>query len=286
MRELSSLNYKEVQMEIVEFLKFKFKQNGFKKAVIGLSGGLDSAVVANLAVLALGKDNVHGILMPYNKVEGSATMDVKDATIIAEHLQISYETIDITKPVDMLCDMYGIDINDDTMGYDDALQRGNISARLRMVTLFQHSSKHKALVLGTECKSEELLGYFTVFADSASSIESIIDLYKTEVFALAKYLELPQFILTKSPSARLWNGHTDEKELGLPYSKIDKVLVAYSEAVEYYCPDEFYEVTVNVKKNVICKDITDNEIDAVLAQVRAKSFKHHLPIVPDFSFDR
>ena len=198
--------------KIIEFIRETFKQKEFSKAVIGISGGLDSAVVAALLVEALGKENVYGYMLPYH-----LQYDASDAGEVARHLDINFDVINIG------------DIVDQTKKYlqleDKYITRiGNIKARIRMIILYDLSTKHEALVVGTGNKTELLLGYFTLYGDGACALEPIGHLYKTEVKQLAKYLEIPKQIIDKAPSADLWEGQTDEKELGISYKEIDEWL--------------------------------------------------------------
>ncbi|RPI12923.1 MAG: NAD+ synthase [Ignavibacteriae bacterium] len=193
-----------------EFIKIETERFGINKCVIGLSGGIDSTVAAYLAVKALGKNNVKGLLLPY---KSSSKESISDALIAAKKLQIQTKLINITDAVDSL-------INDDM----DKVRKGNIIARMRMICLYDFSNEAGGLVLGTGNKTEILLGYSTLFGDSASAINPLGDLYKTQVWQLAGLLKVPQSIIKKKPSADLWIGQTDEKELGFSYNEVDRLL--------------------------------------------------------------
>jgi NAD+ synthase len=242
------LNYQKVEEYLVRFIKEEFDKAGFSKAVIGVSGGVDSSLVAALAVTALGKENVHGILMPYNKIKASVETDVTDGIDICEHLGISYHIQDITSMVDACSDMMSNNTPNAIYGENYKMRKANIMARMRMVTLFDNSHANKALVLGTEnltesssteiyvndqgvktCVGKGGFAFFTMFGDAASCIEVLNNLYKLEVFELARYLKLPQFIIDKKPSARLFEDHTDEGELGISYADADPILYHINE---------------------------------------------------------
>jgi len=200
---------------IVAFIKDTFTHAGFTDAVIGLSGGVDSAVSCVLAVRALGLEHVFPILMPYGPLN---TRGVIDAIELVEKNKIPMShivRIDIKPAVDQIV---RID------PFMDRVRKGNIMARVRMTYLFDQAKKHYALVMGTENKSEHELGYFTRFGDEASDVEPILHLYKTQVFELAKHLQIPETIIAKPPSADLWPEQTDENELGFTYSEADEVL--------------------------------------------------------------
>ena len=206
------LNLKEVHNELVEFLRESFKKAGFSKAVLGLSGGIDSALVAYLLRDALGKENVLAIMMPY---KSSNPDSLNHAKLVIEDLGINSKTIEIT---DMI-DAYFKNEKEAT-----SLRMGNKMARERMSILFDYSSKENALVVGTSNKTEIYLGYSTQFGDSACALNPIGDLYKTNIWDLSRYLKIPNELIEKKPSADLWEGQTDEQEMGLTYKEADQVL--------------------------------------------------------------
>jgi NAD+ synthase len=243
---------------LIDFLKQSFDAAGFSDAVIGLSGGVDSSVSCILAVRALGADHVYPVLLPYGSLSTQATLD---AMSVIEMLKISpshVARVDIKPVLDaMTAKEFGM----------DNIRRGNLMARARMMILYDHAKKRSALVVGTENKSEYLLGYFTRFGDEASDVEPLRNLYKTQVYELAKYLGVPQAILTKIPSAGLWEGQTDEGELGFTYRDADEIL--FRSFDEKKSADEIAAAGFS-------KDI----VDKVLTRVRANDFKHRLPLVP------
>jgi NAD+ synthase len=180
--------------------------------VVGLSGGVDSSFAAALAARALGPERVHGFLLPYRT---SSPESEADARLVAEHLGIPHRVIDISPMIDAY---FAIET-----GADDG-RRGNKMARERMTILFDQAKRLSCLVLGTSNKTEILLGYSTVFGDNASSLNPLGDLYKHQVWQLSRYLELPERVVSKAPSADLWPGQTDEGELGVSYATADEVL--------------------------------------------------------------
>ncbi|HUP28152.1 MAG TPA: NAD+ synthase [Chloroflexia bacterium] len=197
---------------LVEFIRNETRKFGFERVVLGLSGGIDSALSATLAVEALGPENVVGIMLPYKT---SSPESEGDARLLIEQLGMPHDIIDITPMAEPLFSHYGEMSN---------LRRGNILARLRMVAVFDRSSAENALVLGTSNKTEYLLGYTTWYGDSAASIQPIGDLYKTQIRALSRAVGVPSPIVEKKPSADLWPGQTDEGEMGLSYDAVDQVL--------------------------------------------------------------
>ncbi len=201
-----------VESWLVTFIKDEFQRRGFKKAVVGLSGGVDSAVVATLAARALGANNVIAVRMPYRT---SSPDSLAHAQKVIDALGLDSRTLDISAAVD---------------GYlalepeADAARRGNVMARMRMIALFDLSAKHRALPLGTGNKSERLLGYFTWHADDSPPVNPIGDLFKTQLWALARHLGVPLEIIEKPASADLVSGQTDEGDFGISYAKADVVL--------------------------------------------------------------
>lgn len=198
---------------IVRALRREVERVGFSKVTLGLSGGLDSAVVAFLAARSFGAENVFPICMPYS---GSNPESLAHGKLAAKALGIEAIVEDITPQIDSY---YA------THPRADRARRGNKMARERMTILYDYSMAESALVLGTSNKTELLLGYSTIFGDSAAALMPIGDLYKTQVFALAEYLGVPQEIIDKPPSADLWEGQSDEEELGFRYADVDALLV-------------------------------------------------------------
>nr|MBP7551668.1 NAD+ synthase [Gemmatimonadaceae bacterium] len=201
-----------VERWLVAFLRNEFTRRGFGTAIVGLSGGVDSAVVAALAARALGPTNVIAVRMPYRT---SSPDSLAHAQLVIDQLGLTSRTLEITGAVD---------------GYlahepdADAARRGNVMARTRMITLFDLSAKHRALPLGTGNKSERLLGYFTWHADDSPPVNPIGDLFKTQVWALARHLGVPREIIEKPASADLVQGQTDEGDFGVRYAVADEIL--------------------------------------------------------------
>lgn len=206
------IDYRTVEEILLNFICCEVRKVGFEKVVIGLSGGVDSAVSCALATRALGKANVLAVMMPYKT---SSPDSLADAKLLAHQLGISYELCEITPMVDAYFAAQQV---------TDNVRRGNVMARMRMIVLYDISMRDRRLVIGTSNKTELLLGYGTLFGDMASAINPIGDLYKTQVWELAKHLGIPSCIIEKKPSADLWEGQTDEDELGFTYAEVDKLL--------------------------------------------------------------
>ena len=201
------------QKWLVSFLKDEVvKRRGFKKGIVGLSGGVDSALTAFLAAEALGKENVIGVRMPYRD---SSPESLAHAQLVIDQLGIGSATIDVSDAVDGYLKQVG-DV--------DPARRGNVISRERMIVLFDLSAKHKALPLGTGNKSERLLGYFTWHADDTPPVNPLGDLFKTQVWALARHVGVPEVIVSKPATADLIHGQTDEGDFGIAYPKADRIL--------------------------------------------------------------
>jgi NAD+ synthase len=196
----------------VAFVRDEVHKFGLSRAVLGLSGGVDSALVAFLAAEALGPENVWGFLLPYRT---SSPQSAADAELVAREVGMHSVRVDITAQVDAYF-REQVDAS--------PVRRGNKMARERMSVLYDRSAQLDALVLGTSNKTELFLGYGTIHGDLASAINPIGDLYKTQVWALAAAVGVPQPIIDKQPSADLWAGQTDEGELGFSYAEVDELL--------------------------------------------------------------
>lgn len=249
-----NLNLKEVHNELVEFLKENFKKAGFSKAVLGLSGGIDSALVAYLLRDALGKENVLAIMMPY---KSSNPDSLNHAKLVIEDLKINSKTIEITDMIDAYFK------NEKEAS---SLRMGNKMARERMSILFDYSSKENALVVGTSNKTEIYLGYSTQFGDSACALNPIGDLYKTNIWGLSRYLKIPNELIEKKPSADLWEGQTDEQEMGLTYKEADQVL--YRMLEENKTVEEVLAEGFN-------KDLVDN----IVRRMNRSEYKRRMPLI-------
>jgi len=206
------LHLETVEKITVSFIRDAVHKNNFKKAILGVSGGIDSAVVLALVQRALGSENTYALLMPYKLSSESSLTDGKK---ICSQLNVPYDVIDISPSVDAYFDRFPA---------DEKMLIGNKCARERMSVLYDFSARKQALVVGTSNKSELLIGYSTLFGDSAAAFLPIGDLYKTQVFQLARYLDVPESIIDKKPSADLWQDQTDEGEIGVTYKTLDEIL--------------------------------------------------------------
>ncbi len=243
---------------LVAFLRDAVEKVGFSKAVLGLSGGIDSALVCYLLAEALGPQNVLAIRMPY-KSSSQASLD--DAQAVIDALGVQTDTVDITPMADPLLERFP----DMT-----PLRKGNIFARMRMIVLYDQSAAFNGLVIGTSNKTETLLGYSTVYGDNAAAVQPIADLYKAQVRQLSAALHVPQSILDKAPSADLWDGQTDEGELGYSYALADQLL--------YLLVDERYTVD-----EVAAEGFDRDFVERLWRKVRMNHYKRTMPNVAKLS---
>lgn len=206
-------NKDEFTKKAVDFLKDYLNKCGKNKFVIGLSGGVDSAVALALGVKAIGKENIIAISLPNGDAGENATDYAK---MVADKFDVKLQTINIKPITSELSSL---------LNEKNNVRLGNFAARTRMIVLYNEAAENNALVLGTENKTEHYLGYFTKAGDEVSDIETIRDLYKTQVFELARYLGVPEEIIKKAPTADLWDGQTDEEELGITYREADLALL-------------------------------------------------------------
>jgi len=253
-----NINPELVQQLLVQFIREHTEKHGFEKVVVGLSGGLDSTVSAYLAVEALGRFGVLGVFLPHKQ---SNAASLKDAKLAAEELKIESRLVEITPFVEA----YKKEFPDITH-----LQLGNVMARCRMIALYQISAAENALVLGTSNKSEILLGYGTLHGDLAAAFWPLGDLYKTQIRQLAEHLQVPQAILDKPPSADLWEGQSDEGELGLTYAEADRLFIRWI--------DGRY-----TREELIDEGFAPEFVNKVLARVESQQFKRTLPPIPKIS---
>lgn len=240
------------------FIRTEITRAGFSKAVVNLSGGLDSSLSCFLAAEAMGADNVLALRLPYK----TSTPDSGEhAQLVIDILGVRSLTIPITDMADGLISQFP---------EIDRIRQGNIMARMRMIVLYDQSAAFQALPVGTGNKTEILLGYTTLYGDSACAINPLGDLYKTQARQLAKAVGVPQVIIDKPPTADLWLGQTDEGELGFTYDEVDQLL--YLLVDQRYSPEDCVEAGFG-----------ENFVRGVLEKVRQNQFKRIMPPVAKLS---
>lgn len=257
MNEIPKLDVEKTKNDIVEFVQNKVSEANADGLVIGLSGGIDSTVAAFLACEAVGKENVFGVVLPSTT---TPTEDKLHGTTIAQLLGINYKEMAIDSILNEFLSVAQLE--------EDKLAIGNLKARIRMSIIYFYANSKNYLVNGTGNKSEIVIGYFTKYGDGACDIEPIGDLYKTDVYELAKYLNVPQEIIDKPPRAGLWNNQTDEDEIGMTYELLDKILYRYIEK--------------DIAAESIAEelDIDVDEINDIIDRVQRNQHKSKVPESP------
>jgi NAD+ synthase len=253
-----AINPELVRRILVGFIRNEVRKVGFERVVLGLSGGVDSSLVAALAAEALGPKNVVAFIMPYKTSDPKSKTD---ALQVVRQLGIDQLEIDISAQIDAYFERFPD---------ADQKQRGNKMARERMSILYDQSWAWRALVIGTSNKTELLLGYGTIYGDMASAINPIGDLYKTQIWQLADALGVPTAIVQKAPTADLWAGQSDETELGFQYRMIDQLL--------YYLVDRRYSVEELQQRGFDQAFVAD-----IVRRVRENQYKRRLPVIAKLS---
>jgi len=252
------MNWENIKAQMKSFLREEVSNIGLEKVVVGISGGLDSAIVSVLCKEVFG-ENFSAVMMPSHFSSDSSINDAKE---LCEKFNISYEVVEIAPMI---------------KGYFDTVQDatplriGNFSARMRMSVLYDISARDNSLVIGTSNKSEILLGYGTLFGDTACAINPIGQLYKSDAFEFARYLGVTDAICEKKPSADLWEGQSDEEELGYTYKVMDDVLKQLIDENK-------------TKEELLSLGIDEKLIDMLVYRVKANAFKSKTPIIAQINF--
>jgi NAD+ synthase len=250
------MNIEECRDKIVSFIREYFKESGHRTGVVGISGGVDSSLVFFLACEALGAANTIGAVLPHEDSSPELT-EMARRVVAMKGSNLRY--FDITETVKSFQKLSSL---------ANRRRVGNIMARVRMTALFDIAAETEGLVIGTGNKTEILLGYFTLFGDSACALEPLGDLYKSEVWEMARLVGIPEDIVTQTPTADLWEGQSDEEELGISYDTADRIL------------------SLLVERNLSCEKITDigfgrEEVRRVAALVKNSEFKRRMPPYPE-----
>ncbi|HZM20870.1 MAG TPA: NAD+ synthase [Anaerolineales bacterium] len=253
-----TINTDVARQILTGFIRSEVMRVGYTRAVIGLSGGVDSALSFVLAVEALGAENVLAVRMPYRS---SSADSLEHAQMLIDQFKVQNETIEITGMVEPLIERYP---------QISKQRKGNIMARSRMIVLYDQSEVFKGLAIGTSNKTEILLGYSTLWGDMASALNPIGDLYKTQVRQLSHALNIPSVIVDKAPSADLWAGQTDEGELGFTYEAVDKLL--------YLLVDQRYS-----QQECVEEGFDEKFVSSVIMRVRRNQFKRMMPPIAKLS---
>ena len=252
------INTTFVEKILTRFIRMELSRFGYENGILGLSGGIDSTVAAYLSARALGPDQVIGLILPYGD---TFQRDVDDAEAVASALGIRTRLIDISPAVDAYYARFAT---------DNRVLKGNKMARERMSILYDFSEREKALIIGTSNKTELLLGYGTLHGDMACAINPMGDLYKTQVRVLGGHLGVPDRVLSKAPTAGLWEGQTDEQELGLNYTEIDEIL--------YHMIDRR-----TPRRELIRQGFEEAKVDRLIRMIKGSEFKRHMPPIAKIS---
>lgn len=246
------MNYKQTISNLVEFIKNEVESRGFKRVVVGISGGLDSAVVASLCKMALPNDT-YGILMPSKT---SSKIHLNDAKLLCDTLDIKSSIYSLGLLQESFCKTLNKNIT--------GIEMGNLCARLRMSILYNYAYSNEALVIGTSNKSEIMLGYGTIYGDLAYAINPIGDIYKTDIFKLAEFLNIPHSIIQKRPSADFYEGQSDEEELGFSYATIDEILTLLEQGID---------------NKTIESKMGKEALEFVCTRIESMKFKRQMPTI-------
>lgn len=260
---LLELDFSETSKRICRFIKEYVESAEAKGIVLGLSGGIDSATIAALSSLAIGGENVLGLMLPEN--ENFNQKDVDDAKVVAQQFHLETQACDMS---DALNGIYGtIPVFDQS----DKLCKGNVKARTRMIYLYYYANKQSRIVCGSSDKSETMMGYFTKWGDAAADMSPIMDLYKTQVRKLAIYLGIPKELAQKPSTPALWPNQLAESELGIKYEELDLILFG----LERFMPPEEVAEQMGIEKVLV---------DKVRSRWLANEHKRRMPLAPKIGF--
>jgi len=260
---LLDIDFSEAKKRICRFIKEYVENAGAKGIVLGLSGGIDSGTIAALSSLAIGGENVLGLMLP--EKENFNQKDMEDAKTIAELFHLKTQVCDMTEVLG--CLFSAIPVFDQT----DRLCKGNVKARTRMIYLYYYANKQNRIVCGSSDKSETMMGYFTKWGDAAADIAPILDLYKTQVRKLAIHLGIPQELVLKPSTPALWPNQLAETELGIKYETLDLILFG----IERFMAPQDIANQLGIEKTVV---------DKVKNRWLANEHKRRMPIAPKIGF--
>jgi NAD+ synthase len=256
---IPKINVEETTTIITDFIKTYTQNSGCEHIVLGLSGGLDSAVATVLCQQAIGKQNVTSLFMPDKQ---TPTRDTTHQKILIKKFDIQSHIIPIDTPINEIQKSLSIE--------NKKLTISNIKARLRMILLYAYANEHNCLVCGTSNKSELLVGYFTKYGDGGADIQPLADIYKTQLYQLAQHLNIPQEIIQKPPCAGLWKNQTDEQELQMNYTTLDTILFGIEQRLTAHQIQTRSQIPLS-------------EINRIIKKVKTTQHKRRKPLTPKLS---
>ncbi|WNY28881.1 NH(3)-dependent NAD(+) synthetase [Methanimicrococcus stummii] len=272
-----------VESKIIRFIRKIVKDSGAKGVVLGLSGGIDSALVAALSAKAMGAKNVHPFFFYNSETNSFNSEDLQDAVLLSEQFGLNLQKINLHETIAAAESSF--QDSDLSISSDSFIPSGNLRSRLRMSLLYYYANANNLLVIGTKNKTERLTGYYTKYGDGGVDLDPIADLYKTEVRLLSKFLNLPESILSKAPSAGFWSGQSDEEDLGIRYEQLDYLLyelekIGLNKVLKMNSGDEDFKIVKNVLENA---KLTIDQYESVKSRVKSAEHKQKLPKYPKFS---
>ncbi len=263
------------EKKIIRFIQKTVKGSGAEGVVLGLSGGIDSALVAALSVKAIGPENVHPFFFyesAYDNLTGIDSVDFRDASQVCSQFNLTLDKINLL-PVFSAA---SASLHQES---EDLISTGNLKSRLRMSMLYYYANKNHLLVIGTKNKTERLTGYYTKYGDGGVDLDPIADLYKTEVRLLSQYLDLPDSVLSKAPSAGFWAGQSDEDDFGIRYEQLDCLLYI----IEKKGWNDFSKSGKDLKKLLRKTDLSENQYKSVISRMKSARHNQKRPDFPEIS---
>lgn len=295
-KPFSKFDSAAAEKKIIQFIQKTVEESGANGVVLGLSGGIDSALVAALAVKAIGAENVHPIFF-YEAPPGSSvefkSADLEDAVALCDQLSLTLQKINLSPAFVAAKSSFEIKRPESLGEYattspfwefgETLIPSGNLKSRLRMTLLYYYANRSHLLVIGTKNKTERLTGYFTKYGDGGVDLDPIAGLYKTEVRLLSQHLGLPDSILSKTPSAGFWKGQSDEDDFGIRYDQLDTILYVIEQNGSDGFPKSGSKDFKVVQKALKEADLSEEQYESIISRMKSAEHKQKLPKFPKIS---